>query len=128
MCAFRCATSTRNMPAWMAQSDDRVGGLRSRCCSPEELVGIGLGTAILVVDDDVTNLMAYEAALAPLGRPLVLVRSGMQALAKLLDQDFALVLLDVSMPEMSGLETAHHIRQRARNRGLPIIFITPNRT
>src|SRR5207247_7119351 len=45
-------------------------------------------------------------------------------LAKLLDQDFALLLLDVAMPEMTGLETARRIRQRPRNRGLPIIFIT----
>lgn len=93
--------------------------------SPEdELLGIGLGSDILVVDDDPDNLAAYEAALAPLGRRVVLVRSGVRALARLLEQDFALLLLDVAMPEMSGLETARRIRQRARNRGLPILFIT----
>jgi CheY-like chemotaxis protein len=90
----------------------------------EDMLGIGLGADILVVDDDATNLAAYEAALAPLGRSLVLVQSGVAALAKLLEQDFALLLLDVSMPDMTGLETARRIRQRPRNRGMPIIFIT----
>jgi CheY-like chemotaxis protein len=90
----------------------------------DELLGIGLGSDILVVDDDATNLAAYEAALAPLGRRLVAVQSGVAALAKLLEQDFALVLLDVSMPDMGGLETARRIRERPRHRGLPLLFIT----
>jgi CheY-like chemotaxis protein len=88
------------------------------------VLGIGAGEDILIADDDHANLTAYEAALAPLGRRLVLVHSGVEALARLLDQDFALLLLDVSMPEMTGLETARQIRQRPRNRGLPIIFVT----
>ncbi|HEX3482160.1 MAG TPA: response regulator [Kofleriaceae bacterium] len=90
----------------------------------DELLGIGRGTDILMVDDDATSLAAYEAALAPLGRRLVGAQSGIAALARLLDQDFALVLLDVSMPDMTGLETARRIRERPRNRGLPIMFIT----
>jgi signal transduction histidine kinase len=99
-------------------------GSRIEVFQADELLGIGLGSDILVVDDDPDNLTAYEAALAPLGRRVTLVRSGMQALARLLEQDFALLLLDVSMPDMNGLETARRIRQRARNRGLPILFIT----
>ncbi len=90
----------------------------------DELLGIGLGSDILMVDDDDANLAAYEAALAPLGRRLVAAQSGVAALARLLEQDFALVLLDVSMPDMTGLETARRIRERPRNRGLPIVFIT----
>lgn len=90
----------------------------------DDLFGIGPGTDILIVDDDVTNLVAYEAALSPLGRRLVPVRSGVSALGKLLDQDFALMLLDVSMPDMNGIETARRIRARPRNKSLPIIFIT----
>jgi CheY-like chemotaxis protein len=90
----------------------------------DELLGIGLGTDILVVDDDDATLAAYEAALAPLGRRTVAAQSGIAALARLLEQDFALVLLDVSMPGMTGLETARRIRERPRNRGLPIVFIT----
>ncbi|HEX3758242.1 MAG TPA: response regulator [Kofleriaceae bacterium] len=90
----------------------------------DELLGIGLGSDILVVDDEPANLTAYEAVLAPLGRRVVTAESGIAALARLLEQDFALVLLDVSMPDMTGLETARRIRERPRNRGLPILFIT----
>ncbi|HEX3869693.1 MAG TPA: response regulator, partial [Pirellulales bacterium] len=90
----------------------------------EEYLGIGAGSDILIVDDDETNLTAYEAALAPLGRKLVLLRSGIDALARLLERDFALMLLDVSMPDMGGLETARRVRARARNRGMPILMIT----
>ena len=54
---------------------------------PEEASGVGVGSDILIVDDDAGNLVAYQAALEPLGRNLVLVQSGMEAVAKLLDQD-----------------------------------------
>jgi len=91
---------------------------------PHDLLGVGTGTDILVVDDDQATLAAYEAALGPLGRRIVLASSGIMALARMLEQDFALLLLDVSMPDMSGIETARRIRQRPRNHALPIIFIT----
>ena len=82
------------------------------------------GRDILVVDDNQTNLIAIEAALSPLGRKLVLAHSGLEALGRLLDQDFALIILDVAMPGMDGFETARLVRARERNRGTPIIFIT----
>ena len=85
---------------------------------------ISYGRDILVVDDNDTNLIAIEAALAPVGRKLVLARSGVEALARLLEQDFALIILDVAMPGMDGFETARLVRSRARNRATPIIFIT----
>ncbi len=85
---------------------------------------LSYGRDILVVDDNDTNLIAVEAALAPLGRKLVLARSGVEALARLLEQDFALIILDVAMPGMDGFETARLVRSRARNRATPIIFIT----
>jgi signal transduction histidine kinase len=85
---------------------------------------INYGRDILVVDDNQTNLIAIEAALAPLGRPLVLAHSGVEALARLLEQDFALIILDVAMPGMDGFETAKLVRTRERNRATPIIFIT----
>src|ERR1041384_2988748 len=66
------------------------------------------GRDILVVDDNQTNLIAIEAALSPLGRKLVLAHSGLEALGRLLDQDFALIILDVAMPGMDGFETARH--------------------
>ncbi|HMG23139.1 MAG TPA: response regulator [Kofleriaceae bacterium] len=82
------------------------------------------GRDILVVDDNQTNLIAIEAALAPLGRKMVLAHSGVEALGRLLEQDFALIILDVAMPGMDGFETAKLVRSRERNRGTPIIFIT----
>jgi signal transduction histidine kinase len=85
---------------------------------------LSYGRDILVVDDNDTNLVAIEAALLPLGRKLVLARSGVEALARLLEQDFALIILDVAMPGMDGFETARLVRSRARNRATPIIFIT----
>jgi two-component system, sensor histidine kinase len=82
---------------------------------------------ILVVDDDPANLIAVEVALGDLGRSLVKVGSGSAALRQLLTQQFALVLLDVHMPDMNGYETARLIRARPTTRHLPIIFITASR-
>jgi len=90
----------------------------------DEPSDIGIGDDILIVDDTPANLIAFEAALAPLGRSLILAHSGTEALARLLDQDFAVIVLDVAMPAMSGIDTARLIRARERNRGTPIIFVT----
>lgn len=79
---------------------------------------------ILVVDDTPANLIAAEAALAPLRRPVITACSGTDALARLLDHEFAVVLLDVFMPDMDGFETARWIRSRERTQHLPIIFMT----
>jgi signal transduction histidine kinase len=79
---------------------------------------------ILLVDDQPEGLMALEATLAPLGQQLVTARSGREALRHLLHQDFAVVLLDVVMPDMDGFETAQLIRERERSRNTPILFLT----
>ena len=79
---------------------------------------------ILVVDDTPENLTAIEVALDDLDYRLVKVQSGKEALRRLLRQDFALILLDVQMPGMTGFETARLIRARDRSRHVPIIFIT----
>jgi signal transduction histidine kinase len=76
------------------------------------------------VDDQPQNLLALEAVLEGLGQNLVKARSGAEALRCLLDTDFALILMDVQMPDMDGLETAALIRQRDRTRHTPIIFLT----
>ncbi len=68
--------------------------------------------------------MALEATLAPLGQKLVIARSGREALRQLLHQDFAVVLLDVVMPDMDGFETAQLIREREKSRNTPILFLT----
>ncbi|HEU0033092.1 MAG TPA: response regulator [Kofleriaceae bacterium] len=87
-------------------------------------LAISYGRDILVVDDNQTNLVAIEAALQPLGRNLVLAHSGVEALGRLLEQDFALIILDVAMPGMDGFETAKLVRSRDKNRATPIIFVT----
>jgi len=98
--------------------DDEADGPMGWAVAPE------YGRDILVVDDNETNLVAIEAALGPLQRTLVLARSGHEALRHLLEQDFALIILDVAMPGMDGFETARLVRSRARNRSTPIIFVT----
>src|SRR5204862_969239 len=79
---------------------------------------------ILIVDDRAENLLALEAILEPLGQRLVRAHSGEEALRKLLQHDFAVVLLDVQMPGMNGFETAQLIKSRERTRYIPIIFLT----
>jgi PAS domain S-box-containing protein len=81
-------------------------------------------TNILLVDDQPGKLLSYQAILADLGENLVTARSGREALQCLLRQEFALILLDVVMPEMDGFETAALIRQRPRLEHTPIIFVT----
>jgi signal transduction histidine kinase len=81
---------------------------------------------ILVVDDRDENLMALEAVLDDPSYRLVRARSGREALKEVLDQDFALILLDVVMPGVDGYETATLIRERPRSRQTPIIFLTAN--
>jgi PAS domain S-box-containing protein len=79
---------------------------------------------VLLVDDHPENLLALEAILSPLEQNLVKAHSGQEALRCLLNQDFAVILLDVQMPDMDGFETAALIRQRVRSQHTPIIFLT----
>jgi signal transduction histidine kinase len=79
---------------------------------------------ILLVDDQPENLFSAEAVLESLGEEIVKADSGRDALRRLLDDDFAVILLDVMMPDMDGFETASLIRQRERSRLTPIIFLT----
>ena len=67
-------------------------------------------TNILLVDDQVENLMALEAVLEPLGQNLVRANSGEEALLRLLKDDYALILLDVQMPDLDGFQTATFIK------------------
>ena len=79
---------------------------------------------ILLVDDQPNNLLALESILADIGENLVKADSGRAALRALLDHEFAVILLDVQMPDLDGFETAGLIRQRDKSRGTPIIFVT----
>jgi signal transduction histidine kinase/DNA-binding response OmpR family regulator len=83
---------------------------------------------ILMVDDSPTNLLALESILRGPDRNLIPISSGKDALRYLLDNEAAVVLLDVYMPGIDGLETAQLIRGRERSRDTPIIFLTANST
>jgi Signal transduction histidine kinase len=76
------------------------------------------------VDDRQENLLALEATLGYLDQNIVKATSGREALKLLLDQDFAVILLDVHMPDMDGFETAALIRERQKSQSVPIIFLT----
>ena len=79
---------------------------------------------VLLVDDSPANLIALGAVLKPLGVELVEARSGPEALEKAAVGSFAVVLLDVQMPEMDGFEVASRIRATETGRDVPIIFLT----
>jgi two-component system sensor histidine kinase/response regulator len=79
---------------------------------------------ILLVDDQPANVLALEAMLQGLGQNLITASSGREALKLLLTYEFAVILLDVKMPDMDGFETATLIRQRDKSRHTPIIFLT----
>ena len=91
-------------PATLLSADDRVN--------------------ILLVDDQPANLIALEAMLQGLGQNLIKAESGREALKWLLTHEFAVILLDVKMPDMDGFETATLIRQRDKSRHTPILFLT----
>jgi signal transduction histidine kinase/DNA-binding response OmpR family regulator len=83
-----------------------------------------LPARILLVDDDPRNLLVLESVLAVLDEPLVMARSGEEALKRVLEMDFAVILLDIQMPGMDGFEAAGLIRQRERSSRTPIVFLT----
>jgi signal transduction histidine kinase/DNA-binding response OmpR family regulator len=83
---------------------------------------------ILMVDDSPTNLLALESILRAPDRNLIRANSGEDALRYLLDNEAAVVLLDVYMPGIDGLQTAELIRRREKSRDIPIIFLTANTT
>ena len=79
---------------------------------------------ILIVDDRPENLLLLQHILADQGYNIINASSGEEALALLLDNDIALVLLDVQMPGMDGYETAELMRGTAKTQHIPIVFVT----
>ena len=79
---------------------------------------------ILIVDDQPEKRLVYQTVLEGLGQNIVSARSGEEALRWLLENECAVILLDVNMPGMDGLETAELIRARRKSAHTPIIFIT----
>jgi PAS domain S-box-containing protein len=84
----------------------------------------GTRPRVLLIDDQPARLLTYESILEGVGVECVRALSGTEALAKLLKQEFAVILLDVSMPGMDGFETALAIREHPRFERTPIIFVT----
>src|SRR5215470_10905851 len=80
--------------------------------------------SILMVDDQPAKLLSYEAILRDLDENLIKASSGREALEHLLKNDIALVLMDVSMPELDGFELADIIRQHPRFQRTAILFIS----
>src|SRR5829696_5989686 len=79
---------------------------------------------VLIVDDQPENLLALRAVLDPLTVNVIEAGSGDEALKRLLNHDFAVILLDVQMPEMDGFQTAEMIKRRSKTQDIPIIFLT----
>jgi len=82
---------------------------------------------LLLVDDRPANLTALEAVLETLGQEIETANSGKDAITRVSQEEFAVIVLDVMMPEMDGFETAIRIRQVERSRSTPIIFVTAYR-
>jgi diguanylate cyclase (GGDEF)-like protein len=80
--------------------------------------------SVLLVDDRPENLLALEVSLEPLGQRLVRARSGDEALRAVLDEQFAVILMDIRMPGLDGFETMALLKQRERSRNVPIIFLS----
>jgi signal transduction histidine kinase/DNA-binding response OmpR family regulator len=80
--------------------------------------------SILLVDDQPARLLSYGAILGSLRLDLVEARSGREALQRLMEREFAAILLDVNMPDMDGFETAAMIHRHPRFEKTPIIFVT----
>ena len=95
-----------------------ASGMMASGMSDDDKVGI------LLVDDQPSQLASHEAILRELGERLVTARSGREALQRLMDEDFAVILLDVNMPDMDGFETASLIHQHPRFEKTPIVFVT----
>src|SRR5436305_4990894 len=99
-----CLTSLRSgLMSPLAQSDSTEPASESRTHPPAN---------ILLVDDRHENLVALEAILLPLEQKLVTAYSGFEALRHLLREEFAVILMDVQMPEMDGCETVNLIKSR----------------
>ncbi|MFC8447732.1 response regulator [Kitasatospora sp. NPDC057223] len=93
--------------------------------SVRHLLPADIRPKVLLVDDQPSNLLALTSVLDVPDQELVTASSGHEALKKLLQhEDFAVIILDVQMPDMDGYETAGHIKRRAKSRNIPIIFLT----
>lgn len=87
-------------------------------------VGPTTKAKILIVDDTPSNRLAFSTVLEGPRHEIIQARDGLEALELVIDHDFAVILLDIRMPRMGGLEAAQNIRARKRSRYTPIIFLS----
>jgi CheY-like chemotaxis protein len=87
-------------------------------------VGPAPRAKILIVDDTPSNRIAFSSILEGPRHEILQARDGLEALELVIDHDFAVILLDIRMPRMGGLEAAQNIRARKRSRYTPIIFLS----
>src|SRR6266705_5363716 len=102
----------------------RAGLIKSGLASSERMMSVHDKVNILMVDDQPGKLLSYDAILADLGENLIKATSAKDALEKLLKLDVAVVLMDVSMPEIDGFELAEMIRQHPRFQKTAVIFVS----
>jgi PAS domain S-box-containing protein len=105
----------------ISRTDSSVTGAAPALAEPQPAAS---RANILLVDDQPARLLSYEAVLYGLAVQCVRALSGAQALERLLEQEFAAILLDVNMPEMDGFEVARLVREHPRMERTPIIFVT----
>src|SRR5437016_1378464 len=82
------------------------------------------GAPLLIVDDDPDDVFAQTAVLESLGRPVLSANSAEEALRILLDNEVALIVMDLLMPRLNGFQTAALILERTRSKDVPIVFLT----
>src|SRR5689334_12421595 len=111
-------------PAWLSMQANSSPRERPPSTRLTVADGATATARVLVVDDDPRNLYAMERVLGERGHDVATARCGEDALRQLLEHDFALILMDVQMPDLDGYETAELIRSRRRCRHVPIIFVT----
>jgi diguanylate cyclase (GGDEF)-like protein/PAS domain S-box-containing protein len=92
--------------------------------SPGEELAVSPDAAVLIVDNNADKRLALRAMLEPLGHTIVEVDSGRVALQTAMRQKFAMILMDVRMPDLNGFETAKLVRQHPPSASTPIIFVT----
>src|SRR5579864_1735911 len=112
----------------MSVGSSNGGTMKTAARGLVESIGKGMSVQekvnVLIVDDQPGKLLSYEAILSELGENLVQATSAKQALEKLLKIDVAVVLMDVSMPEIDGFELAELIREHPRFQKTAIIFVS----
>src|SRR5580704_5205003 len=110
----------------MIAEPQRVRSITMKSVSPsaKPLSPGDAAASILLVDDSPANLLALEAILEPLGHRLVRADSGEEALKRVTEEDFAVILMDLRMPGMGGLRTIELIRAREQSATTPIILLS----